>query len=301
MNVSILIPTHNRANKLERAIKSVRALFNDIEIIIGDNSSILDQQQKNYYTSKKYNCKYLDLLKYEADIYYVYLCMLIAAKTPYVFILEDDDILINLNVHLLAQKIISKHNCVVSFNIIDNHQNKLLYSNRMFKTTSIDDIPIFWNGQYQMGVSYYNRQCLIHAINVWCNPSNILNFSNDECLTLLCINQMKKYIHIPFIGSIIDKTDSISISKEWSIFACRQYIDIISDILHINKNTVERWKQIQLKELSDLCGTNVCYDDVYNNYKLMDVEKYIVTQLKYKKLSIIRQEATILLQNILNI
>ena len=93
--VSILIPTHNRTAQLQRAIQSVRDAFTNIDIIVGDNSSIQSAIEQNIVISKKYNCKYLALHQYEANIYKVYLCLLEASNASHVLILEDDDILVN--------------------------------------------------------------------------------------------------------------------------------------------------------------------------------------------------------------
>lgn len=297
--ISILIPTHNRTAQLQRAIQSVRDAFTDIDIIVGDNSSIQSAIEQNIVISKKYNCKYLALHQYEANIYKVYLCLLEASNASHVLILEDDDILVNPKTHILAQNMAMSQNCIVSFNAIDEKSNRLLYKDRLFQTTTLSQLPIFWNGQFQMGVAYYNKKCLIDAINEWCKPDNTLDFSNDECLVLLCMAKQKKYAHLPFVGSVIDKTESISHSKEWSIFACRKYIDTISHMLGIDQHVIEKWKQIQLRELVELCGKDLAFDDVFANSSLMDVEKYIVSQLDSVPLPIVRQNATQLLQNIL--
>ena len=298
--ISILIPAHNRSIQLSRAVQSVRKLFSNIEIFIGDNSSDAHAIEQNIAISRQYKCKYLSLYQYEANIYKVYLCLLEASSTSHILILEDDDMLVNKKTHALAQQIAIAQNSVVSFNIIDTTHVKLLYSNKMLQTSEIDRIPLFWNGQFQMGTTYFNRQALINAIQYWCKPDNILDFSNDECLTLLCIKQQKKYVHLPFVGSIIDKSFSISLSKEWSIFSCRKYIDVISQILNIDHSIVQKWKQIQLKELAELREMPIQYEDVFNNSRLTDVEKYIIGNLNTMPLPIIRQNATKMLYNILN-
>lgn len=296
--ISILIPTHNRTTQLQRAIQSVRNSFNSIDIIVGDNSSSQSMIEQNIALSKKYNCTYLDLYQYEANIYKVYLCLLEASNASHVLILEDDDILVNPKIHILAQNMAVSQNCIVSFNTIDEKSNRLLHKDRLFQTNIINQLPIFWNGQFQMGVAYYNKKYLIDAINYWCKPDNILDFSNDECLALLCMAKQKKYVHLPFLGSVIDKSESISHSKEWSIFACRKYIDIISHVLGIDQCTIEKWKQIQLRELIELCKKDLAFNDVFANSNLIDVENYIISQLNNTPLPIIRQNATQLLYNI---
>lgn len=298
-SVSILIPTYNRPMQLAQAVKSVRNTLDNVEsIIIGDNSDKQGIADQNIMTAKEYKCKYLPLYQHACNLYKVHICMLSETNSRHVLILNDDDILVNSRLHTLAQKIVTTQNSVVSFNLVDKNYSKLLYKEQMFQTSSVDDVPLFWDGQFQIGATYYNRKCLLDSMNEWYNPHNILDFQFDECVTLLCIDKQRKYIHLPFTGSIIDKSNSMSISKTWSIFACRRYIDDIASKLKIRFTTCEQWKQIQLRELNDLCGGNLSFDDVFSNDSLMAVEQYIADNLEKLPLSIIIQNASQKLQNI---
>ena len=66
-DLTIVVPTHSRPHLLNDALSSARKMFRDgVDIIVGGNS--LEFQQQNIDISNKYDCRYLDLSEYEANI-----------------------------------------------------------------------------------------------------------------------------------------------------------------------------------------------------------------------------------------
>jgi len=99
-DLTIIIPTYNRNKLFERCLLSAISIFKDkVNYIIG-NSGI--DNIKNIITSKfyNYNILYLNLSKYECNMYMIYKNLLDKVTTKYVLILEDDDMLVNQQFHL---------------------------------------------------------------------------------------------------------------------------------------------------------------------------------------------------------
>lgn len=275
---AIVIPTHNRPFFLARAIQSIYSIFDsiDVDIIIGDNSCI-KYQKENRYIASQYKCQYLDLSLHEANLPYIYQCMLQSTAADYVLPLDDDDVLVNKKLHRLAHKVIIQKKCLVSFNTKQIEDNiSLLHSRDLVEINDINMLPLFWNGHFQTGAMYYNRIDLLNAIRQWQTPSNIFDLSHDECWAMLCMNLCKKCVHIPFVGLKVQRELSGSILKEMALFSSRNYIDRMSDMLNLANQTRQQWKDIQLRELKEICQSeNLKYSDVFENKKLTYVDDFI--------------------------
>lgn len=287
-DLTIVVPTHSRPDLLDNALSSARQIFNDIQIIVGGNSSEFQQQNKN--VSQKYSCKYLNLVEYEANIPQIYLNMLYETKSQFILPLDDDDILINKRLHYLAIKMAIKNNALVSFNTCQ-YENKqhLLYINRYIDINNINKLPLLWNGQFQTGSAYYNREILIEAIKKWKTPTNVLDMSHDECWAMICAYIQKRYIHIPSIGLMVRKNISQSMIKNFAIFSSRSYIDDMANMLHLDDITRNKWKSIQLRELSDICNYKPNMSNVLLQYKYNKIEKIISSHYTDSSYKFLRQ------------
>lgn len=273
-DLTVIVPTHSRPNLLDDALSSARKIFGNIPIIVGGNS--LEFQQKNNDVSQKHGCKYLDLTEYEANIPQIYLSMLYEANSKLILPLDDDDVLDNKKLHNLAIRIAIKNNALVSFNTCQyENRQQLLYVNKYIDTNDINKLPILWNGQFQTGSAYYNKEVLINAIKRWKTPINVLDMSHDECWAMICMHLQKKYIHIPSVGLVVRKSQSQSMMKNFAIFSSRSYIDELSDMLSLDDGTRNAWKCIQIRELMQMCGCNIDANDVFSCSKFHEIEKII--------------------------
>lgn len=278
-NITVVIPTHNRSNLLNRAIQSIQSIFDDATVIIGDNSNIQYQAENQHIADQYRNCKYLDLSQYEANLPKVYKCMLSAATTEYVLPLDDDDVLVNKKTHSLALKIIAQKKCLVSFNTIEIESHaSLLNANRFVEITDIDKLPLFWNGQFQTGAMYYNRKDLLMAIDKWQTSSNVFDLSHDECWAMLCMAQCRKCCHIPAVGLQVQRCFSGSMARHLALFSSRDYIDKMADMLSLSYETRQKWKTIQIRELKQICqNENLKYNDVFENKNAFIIDDFIST------------------------
>lgn len=274
-DLTIVVPTHSRPHLLNDALSSARKMFRDgVDIIVGGNS--LEFQQQNIDISNKYDCRYLDLSEYEANIPQIYLHMLNEAKSKIILPLDDDDILVNSRLHHLAFMIAMKNNALVTFNACHYENNEpLLNINRYVDTNEMNELPILWNGQFQTGLMYYDRKTLIDAIERWKTKINVFDVSHDECWAMICMNIQKRYIHIPKIGLLVRKNESQSMMKQLAIFSSRHYIDEMTSMLNLSDDVKNKWKSIQLKELGQICGQRLDEDHVFSNDRYDAIEKYI--------------------------
>ena len=281
-DISIIVPTHSRPNLLNDSLSSARKIFGDgVDIIVGGNCN--EYQQQNKDVSQKYNCKYLNLVEYEANIPQIYLNMLYEAKSKIILPLDDDDMLTNRKLHYLAKKIAIRNNALVSFNTCQYENSQyLLNINRYIDTNDINKLPILWNGQFQTGLMYYNREILIEAIKKWKTSINVLDMSHDECWAMICMSIQQRYVHIPSIGLIVRKNSSQSVMKKFAMFSSRRYIDEMANMLHLSETTKIIWKSIQLRELRQICEYNVDANDVFSHTKFAEIEK-MISQYSHNK------------------
>ena len=287
--VTILIPFHNRKQLLIRALKSIKSIYSDINIIIGDNSSI------NYDSintiAKQYNCIVLNLRQYEANLPLVYKIMLDYVNTPYVLVCDDDDILVNKKIHNSIINMLSnyvKHNIFPCVSFLSYDLNLKYSKNNIIVLNANDikkyNIPKLWNGQFQTGLMYFPTKYLIQSINIW-NNNNLersFDLSHDECWALLSIQLANKYIHVSSIGMIPDRSVSESLNPYLSIFSCRSYIKDIAQILHKSIDWINIYESIQYKEISDIINKHINKNIIFNNNKLMQINKYIISCFSQK-------------------
>ena len=81
--LTIVVPTYNRYYLLCDCIKSIRDIYHDAKIIIGDSSIDLDRNLKDKFDE---NVEVLDLSEYRGDIYMIFTTLIRTVKTQYVLI-----------------------------------------------------------------------------------------------------------------------------------------------------------------------------------------------------------------------
>ena len=299
--LTIVVPTHNRIKELMRCIDSIMHIFPNINIIIGDNSNIAYHKIDNDMFNNN-NIQIINLRNDEGNIFYVYKTIVEAVKTPYVLIVEDDDYLINSDIHysIINDFIEKNNNIVVSFSGITETNEYVL--NHIFFGTFFD-IPFFWNGNFQFGLCYYPTNNLLSSIIEWFHfdQTHILDGSYDEAIALLTIQKSKKYIHIPKVGEIIGIfTDNMSWNNSKNrIFSSSTYIDDLSKILHMPKSWNYKYKLCQMHDMHDEYD-NISYDFLFNNKDLIDIRDKMRLLFNKKSILEIKQQLNIELDNLMN-
>ncbi len=91
MRISVLIPTHNRPKLFERAIKSVITAYNyhpvDLEILVNNDSDDITPIHHKYIPIKYFYEK-------SDNLSHIYKHLFDEATGDYVYVLEDDDIML---------------------------------------------------------------------------------------------------------------------------------------------------------------------------------------------------------------
>lgn len=280
-DLTIIIPTYNRNKLFERCLLSAISIFKDkVNYIIG-NSGI--DNIKNIITSKfyNYNILYLNLSKYECNMYMIYKNLLDKVTTKYVLILEDDDMLVNQQFHLNILKQIHQYD-FITFASTDNKNS---YMTNIFYTDDWQNIPILWNGEYQFGMSYFKTQLLKEAFNIWfINELNKFVYSSDEALALIIASKTKKIKHFNEIGLVIGiQNDNLSWNNlPFSLYSTYSYINDIQKILNIRKDVIKKYKNIQLIELQTMTNKKLSYSIYTNKYVKYIQENVRQKILKYK-------------------
>ena len=282
--LTIVVPTYNRYYLLCDCIKSIRDIYHDAKIIIGDSSIDLDRNLKDKFDE---NVEVLDLSEYRGDIYMIFTTWIRTVKTQYVLIVEDDDRLINLSTHKKILSILRKNNeKVVTFaNQVTINEKQLTYltNNFNFNNNTIHDIPTFWNGNFQFGSAYFDTQLLLECFDKWILQDRIRTFdgSIDESITLLAIYKSRQYMHVNEVGLDIGvQDDNISWNNlMMTLYSSSTYIKELRKELNETTHWQYIYENIQLKEIQTMCPT-ITMDDVYHNNFYTKLRKKLSTQLK---------------------
>lgn len=86
--MTFFIPTCNRYDKLKRCIYSIRKIYANAPIIIGDNG---DSNKPTDFTNTSNNIKHLHLHNRSHDLLNAYEMGLQDVNTKYAFVVDDDD------------------------------------------------------------------------------------------------------------------------------------------------------------------------------------------------------------------
>lgn len=295
--LTVVIPTHNRKHLLKRCIQSIRSIYPAIRIIVGDNSSInYDQIDISEIDS---SAELINTRKDEGNIYVAYKSIIEQVKTKYTLLVEDDDQLINKDLHYKILNILQQKTAVISFAGITNTNEKTLcypFNGTFF------DIPKFWDGKFQFGLCYYPTASLLRAFDIWFNydSANIIDGTYDEAIALLTIQHVKSYYHFSDIGELIDTNAN---NMSWNnpkhrIFSYCKYIDNLTALLHMSDKWKNNYKQIQFNDIVNEYE-NLTYDKVFNNDKLFALRKEILNMINnHVKITDVNKYLTTSLNNI---
>lgn len=285
-NLTIIIPTYNRYNMLLNCISSIRNIYNDVQIIVGDSSKIKNEDVLQQLKSVD-KLLYVDLFKYERNLYMIFLSLLKLVKTEYVLIVEDDDQLVNQKTHYSICKLLNDfHYKVLTFSTVlvyNNKEKKFLTNSFQYSDKTKLDVPFFWNGEFQFGNTYFDTKLLIECFEQWCscNLERIFDGSIDEAITLLAIYHSNSYFHFNDIGLQIGiAEDNVSWNNLLrTMYSSQTYIDDLAVAMNMNNAWRQQYKAIQLREIQSLCP-DVQYNDVFQNTYLKCVRSNVKKQLE---------------------
>lgn len=285
--LTIIIPTCDRHQLIAQCIASAMNIFGkDACYIVGDSGKI---SAKPYILQFKDSIEYLPLQHLNSDMYRIYNTLLNAVKTEYVLVLEDDDILVNKEFHLTVLNMLDQHD-IVSFAAKDIFNNTYLTN---VDTSSISNMILSWNGEYQFGTTYFNTNLLKFAFEKWFSDySHTFIYSSDEALAIIATDHARrKHIHFNDIGMMIGiNNDNLSWSNlQFSMYATYSYINDIADIVNISKNTLDMYKQIQLAELQTLTSKHLTIENVFLSKYIMRLHRKVKAMIDHMPCSFIKK------------
>ena len=275
--LTILVPTHNRLELLLNAIESIYKIFGNIQIIIADNSSM------HYHSLPKFksNVNVINVRQHEGDLAIVFKALIDNAKTKYSLIVQDDDVLVNKQLHQKIYHTLKYNNGVMSFAAKASKTNemflKLAFCGKFY------DIPSFWHGNFQFGMCYYPTQALKYAVHRWFDDSHqyrIFEQSYDEAIALLAIAKAQRYTHCSDIGMDIGiNNDNMSWNNIlYRIYSSVTYIDDLASMLVLSSSWKENYKNIQFLDIID-DYPNISKRDIFNNKFILDIRNDVISKL----------------------
>lgn len=279
--LTIVVPTYNRYHLLHNCIKSIRSIYEDVKIIIGDSS---DQLNENLKTQFDDNVEVLDLSAYRGDIYMIFTTLIKTVKTKYVLIVEDDDTLINKETHNIILKKLDNVGVLTFANQVNIHGNTIQYLTDKFEfnDNTIHDIPSFWNGNFQFGSTYFNTELLARCFDRWILKDRVRTFdgSIDESITLLAIYESRKYIHVNKVGLDIGvQNDNVSWNNlMMTLYSSSNYIKELRTELNETYEWQRKYEDIQLKEIQTMCSS-ITKTDLYDNTFYTNLKMHIASQI----------------------
>ena len=303
LKLSVIIPTYKRNKLFKECLSSVVFIFKDnAKYIVGNSYN--NDDIRNFINLKfsNYNIMYLDLFKYECNMYMIYKTLLDNVTTEYVLILEDDDKIVNQHLHKNILNQIDQYD-LITFASTDG---KNQYMNNCFYSNYWQEIPIQWNGEYQFGMTYFKTSMLRDAFDLWFK--DVLNkfvYSSDEALALIVASKSKKLKHFNEIGLKIGiQHDNLSWNNlPFSLYSTYSYINNIQKLLDIKNDIIQKYKNIQLSELQTMSNkklSNSIYISKYIKYIQENVKQKILNNKNAKEIkSYIYNMTKIYLTNIL--
>lgn len=203
MDLTILLPTHNRPHLYQRALTSVlNQIPKGVQVIVNNDSNDITEishpQVKYYYNN--YN-----------NLSDVYKFLLSTATTSYVYFLEDDDYLKNgffnvLNQHLTDNYDIISGNYWPTFNdehILKTHTNGIYTEQEQF-VNALDYKYL------QLSKFIFKRKRIVNY-----NFKKDSNVHNDIDLVLHAVSESDKFICLPDVlyFQTVDGKDNISFEQ----------------------------------------------------------------------------------------
>ena len=300
LKLTIIIPTYKRNKLVESCLSSAVSIFKDNAHYIVGNSYNDDIASVIRSKFCNHDVKYLDLQKYECDMHQIYRKLLDNVETEYVLILEDDDILVNqcLHQHILDQ--IDAYDLITfaSTDGTNTYMAKFSYSDDW------QEIPVLWNGEYQLSMTYFKTSILREAFDIWFeDAANTFIYSSDEALALIVASKAKQLNHFNEIGLKIGiQNDNLSWNNlPFSVYSTCSYIDSIRKLLNIRKDIVQKYKHIQLNELQTMSSKklpNTIYTSTYVKYIQESVKKKMLSKSKKEIKSYIYKMMSVYLNTI---
>lgn len=278
--LTIIIPTCNRQHLIANCITSAIDIFGEnAQYVVGDSSK---KNILSYILPFKNFVKYISLQHLNGNMYEIYNSLLNSVKTEYVLILEDDDVLINKKFHLSALKQLDQYD-MLSFAAIDIHDNKYLCD---VDTSSIANMIVSWNGEYQFGTTYFKTNLLKLAFKKWFSDySHAFIYSSDEALAIISMaNAHKIHFHNSNIGMKIGiNNDNLSWNNlQFSIYSTYSYITDIANIVKLDKDTLIKYRQIQLLELQTMTDKKLTMQNIFLSTYLMRLHYKVKSMIEIK-------------------
>lgn len=276
LKLTVIIPTYKRNKLVEDCLSSAVSMFGDNACYIVGNSYSDDVNNIIYSKFGNHNIVYLDLHEHECDMYQIYKNLLAEVATEYVIVLEDDDKLINQQLHLHILDVLHNYD-LVTFASTDG---KNMYMDKFSYDSDWQEIPIRWGGEYQFGMTYFKTRLLREAFDMWFKDiANRFVYSSDEALALIVASKSRKLAHFNEIGLKIGvQDDNLSWNNlPFSLYSSCSYIDSIQKMLGIRRDNIQKYKHIQLAELQTMSNKKLSDSVCSSKYV-----KYIQENVKQK-------------------
>lgn len=304
--LTIIVPTHNRAEKLSKCLDSIRKIHQNARIVVGDNSDKCYQDISSIV--EKHDAELEDLRDYAGCIGSVFKHLIESSKTDFTLIVEDDDLLVNQVLHQKISSILSRRRIsqCISFGFCQvnrDSSSKKRYLCDRNQLKSYKEFPSYWNAKFKFDTVYYKTRSLSRAFQIWIDedhPERNYDGSSDEAIALIAFQLDSKIpIHFPEIGLEItkDHTNESLTNPYLMAYSSRSYISEVGKIAKLTKMQMQRWQEIQLNEIQDdlpNLDSNFLYggslDGIAREVKLMmasncdtsSIKRFIVDQTKAK-------------------
>lgn len=258
--LTIIVPTHNRAEKLSRCLDSIRKIHQDSRIVVGDNSDKCYQDISEI--ARNYNAELIDLRNKAGCIGHVFKELIDCSRTDFTLIVEDDDILVNQLLHQKITSILSNRRMsqCISFGFCQIDQDskikkKYLCNRKQLK--SYKDFPSYWNAKFKFDTAYYKTSSLSRAFQIWIDKDHLernYDGSSDEAIALIAFQIDSKIpVHFPDVGLEItkDHTNESLTNPYLMAYSSRSYIREVGQIAKLSKMQIQQWEDMQINEIRD--------------------------------------------------
>lgn len=257
--LSIIIPTYNRPELLQKALTSIKTVNeNKIEVIICDDFSTEENYKRNLevlrqFENKKIQISYLVNYK-NKGVSGARNCGIYEADGEWVLFLDDDDEFTDGYIDYLISMITNNRNIDFFWSDIyikDSRINEKLIKKRFF----INNESELYNRVLTIGLSYgvcIRKQCLL-----MCNGfDESFLVGEDTELILNLITKECSFQHIPYYGVIKNETNHMMLSKDLKKYACNhvikqillKYFDFFEKDISLYCSFIKRGNHIYLSE-----------------------------------------------------
>ena len=307
--VSVIIPTYNRANYIDRAIKSIlNQTYKDIEVIVVDDNNPNTEARKLLEEKMK---------KYEADTRVKYLqhtknmngavarnTGIKIAKGDYITFLDDDDYFLSDRLEIMIKQLEEnpEYSCAYSSNIVTSNK-KIIGENIAIKSGSLKKELLLGEFSFGSGSNMFFKSEAIKKINGFDETfqrhqdieTMIRFFNNGKILAvrefLLVKTQddrsnepnMEKYISVKenYFKAFKKDVESLDIGDQ-KMFYKNNYMQLVNTSI----KTKEKKYYIEFKDKARKYGKITFKDAIrmftlyINNYIKIENIKYFVKRVK---------------------